>query len=128
MAQNPDQPLWTGTAATQALHARTVGSIPPAIHGISIDSRSLSPGDLFFAIKDKTDGHDYVPSAFAAGAVAAVVDEAHAPSLVDHGPLYIVDNVLLAMERLASAARLRTQARIIAVTGSVGKTSTSFVG
>jgi len=82
-------------------------------------------GDLFFAIKgDANDGHDYVAAALEKGAAAAVVDEAHADALAGLGPLYIVHDVLAAMQRLGEAARARSSAHIIAVTGSVGKTST----
>jgi UDP-N-acetylmuramoyl-tripeptide--D-alanyl-D-alanine ligase len=71
-----------------------------------------------------SDGHDYVGAAFAKGAFAAVVDEDHAERLAGSGPLYVVRDVLAALERLGIAARGRTYARIAAVTGSVGKTST----
>jgi UDP-N-acetylmuramoyl-tripeptide--D-alanyl-D-alanine ligase len=127
-----NEPLWTGLGLVAPLRAR-VGGLGaglgagglPAVTGISIDTRTLQPGDLFFAIKgDNTDGHDYVEKAFAAGAAAAVVDEAHADALAGHGPLYVVHDVLDSMVALGKAARARTQARVIAVTGSVGKTST----
>ena len=62
--------------------------------------------------------------AFASGAAACVVDEAHADALAGTGPLLVVVDVLASMEHLGRAARARTQARVIAVTGSVGKTST----
>ena len=71
-----------------------------------------------------SDGHDYAGAAFEKGAAAAVVDEAHADALRPLGPLYVVTDVLAALERLGVAARIRSQARIAAVTGSVGKTST----
>jgi UDP-N-acetylmuramoyl-tripeptide--D-alanyl-D-alanine ligase len=81
-------------------------------------------GDLFFAIRgDVHDGHDFVRAAFAAGAAAAVVDEAHALDLAGLPCLYVVDDVLRALERLGVAARARSSARIVAVTGSVGKTT-----
>ena len=124
-----NEPLWTGLGLVAPLRARVAGlgehGLPPAIGGISIDTRTLQPGDLFFAIKgDATDGHDYVAKAFAAGAAAAVVDEAHAASLAGTGPLFVVHDVLASMVGLGVAARARTQARVIAITGSVGKTST----
>ncbi len=118
-------PLWTGLGLIAPLRARVSGGVPPAATGVSIDTRTLEPGDLFFAITgDASDGHDYVGKAFAAGAVACVVDESHADALAGTGPLLIVDDVLASMENLGRAARTRTQARVIAVTGSVGKTST----
>ena len=95
------------------------------VTGVSIDTRTLAPGDLFFAITgDRSDGHDYVSQAFAAGAAAAVVDEAHADACAGHRPLFIVRDVLASMVELGRAARARTAARVVAVTGSVGKTST----
>ena len=123
----PDRhdPLWTGLGLVAPLRARVSGGVPAPASGISIDTRTLEPGDLFFAIKgDTTDGHDYVERAFAAGAVACVVDEAHADSLTGRGPLLVVHDVLDAMVNLGRAARSRTAARVIAITGSVGKTST----
>ncbi len=107
------------------MRARVHGLPPLGVTGISIDTRTLQPGDLFFAIHgDRADGHDHVGAAFERGAVAAVVDEAHAEALKHLGTLYVVHDVLKAMEGLGTAARKRSKARIIAVTGSVGKTST----
>ncbi|HYP57000.1 MAG TPA: UDP-N-acetylmuramoyl-tripeptide--D-alanyl-D-alanine ligase, partial [Beijerinckia sp.] len=119
-------PLWTPLGLVTPLEARVSGHLPPhAANGISIDTRTLQEGDLFFAIKgDANDGHDYVAAAFEKGAMAAVVDEAHADALSGAGPLYVVHEVLPALQRLGEAARARTPARIVAVTGSVGKTST----
>lgn len=91
--------------------------------GLSIDTRSLAPGDMFIALTDRRDGHDFVANAFAAGAAAALVT--HRPENVPQdAPLLIVPDVLDGLEALARAARARTQARVIGVTGSVGKTST----
>ena len=120
---NPS-PLWRGLALVAPLRARVAGRLPAAVTGISMDSRSLEPGDLFFAIHgENSNGHDYVAKAFAAGAAAAVVDEAHADALRGCGPLLIVADVLAGLERLGKAARQRSPARIAAITGSVGKTS-----
>ena len=117
--------LWSGLGLVAPLRARVLGMPPEGVGGISIDTRTLAPGDLFFAIKgDNSDGHDYVGAAFARGAAAAVVDEVHADALKHLGTLYIVHDVLQALEGLGRAARKRSKARIIAVTGSVGKTST----
>ena len=118
-------PLWTGLGLVAPLRARVSGGLPTQVSGVSIDTRTLEPADLFFAIKgDASDGHDYVRKAFAAGAAACVVDEAHADALAGSGPLFVVDDVLASMNSLGRAARARTKARVIAVTGSVGKTST----
>ena len=120
----PD-PLWTGLGLVAPLGARVSGPVPAGVGGISIDTRSLQSGDLFFAITgDRTDGHAYVAAAFAGGAAAAVVDEAHADALRGLGPLYVVHDVLASLNRLGAAARARTAAKVVAVTGSVGKTST----
>src|SRR6202022_296860 len=118
--------LWTSLGLVAPLAARVSGSVPRGgATGISIDTRTLQKGDLFFAIKGpSSDGHDYVGAAFEKGAVAAVVDEAHAEALRPLGPLYVVSDVLLALERVGAAARARSPARIVAVTGSAGKTST----
>ena len=120
-----NEPLWTGLGLVAPLRARVFGSVPRAVTGVSIDTRTLAEGDLFFAIKgDRSDGHDHVGKAFEAGAAAAVVDEAHAEQMAGKGPLYIVHDVLESMAELGRAARARTEARVVAVTGSVGKTST----
>ncbi|MGH6823381.1 MAG: UDP-N-acetylmuramoylalanyl-D-glutamyl-2,6-diaminopimelate--D-alanyl-D-alanine ligase [Methylocella sp.] len=118
--------LWTSLGLVGPLAARVSGSVPRGgASGISIDTRTLQKGDLFFAIKGpSSDGHDYASAAFANGAAAAVVDEAHAEALKPLGPLYVVADVLPALERLGAAARARSMARIVAVTGSAGKTST----
>jgi UDP-N-acetylmuramoyl-tripeptide--D-alanyl-D-alanine ligase len=119
------EPLWSNLGLINALDARVSGPLPRSAEGISIDTRSLNEGDLFFAIHgDNSDGHDYVAAALEKGAAAAVIDEAHADALAGSGSLYVVHDTLLALERLARAARGRTRARIVAVTGSVGKTST----
>ncbi|MEA2840210.1 MAG: UDP-N-acetylmuramoyl-tripeptide--D-alanyl-D-alanine ligase [Methylobacteriaceae bacterium] len=118
-------PLWTGLALVGPLDARVSGGLPVSVSGISIDTRTLQPGELFFAIKgDNNDGHDYVRAAFEAGAAACVIAEAHADALAGAGAFFVVNDTLAALQRLGRAARDRSQARIIAVTGSVGKTST----
>ena len=117
--------LWSGLGLVAPLNARVSGAVPEGVTGVSIDTRTLNPGELYFAIKgDNSDGHDYVAKAFQQGAVAAVVDEAHVAALKPLGSLYVVRDVLKALEGLARAARKRSKAKIIAVTGSVGKTST----
>jgi len=117
--------IWSRLGLVSPLYAR-MNAIPATpVSGISIDTRTLQPGDLFFAIRgDHSDGHDHVAAAFEKGAAAAVVDEAHAGPLLTAGPLYIVHDTLAALQSLALAARARTSATIAAVTGSVGKTST----
>ncbi len=117
--------LWTGFGLVSPLDARLSGTAPDTVTGISIDTRTIAIGDLFFAIKgDAGDGHDHVTAAFDRGAAAAVVDEAHCSALRGVGPLYVVKDTLEALRGLARAARARSDAQIVAVTGSVGKTGT----
>lgn len=116
-------PLWTGPDACAAMGAALHGAPPARIDGVSIDTRTLEPGDLFVAIVGETnDGHDYVAQAFAKGAAAAVVAHDRAAALAGCGPLLAVEDTLAGLERLGRAARARTDARIVAITGSVGKT------
>jgi UDP-N-acetylmuramoyl-tripeptide--D-alanyl-D-alanine ligase len=110
-------PLWTSDDAAKATGGKAVGSW--AINGVSIDTRSLLPGNLFVALKDARDGHDFVDNAFAGGAGAAFVSR----DVLAGRPGLIVDDVLGGLEKLGLAARARTQATCAAVTGSVGKTS-----
>ncbi len=114
-------PLWTSSDAAAA----TGGTATAAwtANGVSIDTRTLQPGDLFVALTDLRDGHDFVAQALAKGAAAAIVT--HRPDgVAADAPLLIVSDVLVALTGLARAARARTAARVVGVTGSVGKTST----
>ncbi|WP_044562457.1 UDP-N-acetylmuramoylalanyl-D-glutamyl-2,6-diaminopimelate--D-alanyl-D-alanine ligase [Azospirillum sp. B4] len=115
--------LWTAANAAAAANARTQGP-DWAATGVSIDSRTLAPGDLFVAIKGPTfDGHGFVASALERGAAACLVS--HVPDGVGaDAPLLIADDALAGLEDLGRVARLNTAAKVIAVTGSVGKTST----
>jgi UDP-N-acetylmuramoyl-tripeptide--D-alanyl-D-alanine ligase len=116
--------LWTAEAMASATGGRLQGAVQNNVSGISIDTRTLAPGEAFFAIKgDRLDGHDYVEAALAKGASFAVVGEASAKKFPDAAVL-IVKETLQAMRDLASAARARSNAKIIAVTGSAGKTGT----
>jgi UDP-N-acetylmuramoyl-tripeptide--D-alanyl-D-alanine ligase len=116
--------LWSQAELTAAFGAAPTASLGAAVGGVSIDSRTLEAGDLFIAVKGAAhDGHDHVARAFESGAVAAVVSRERAGRLAALGPLIAVDDTLSAMERLGVAARARSKARIVAVTGSVGKTT-----
>ncbi|GLQ37367.1 UDP-N-acetylmuramoyl-tripeptide--D-alanyl-D-alanine ligase [Rhizobium albus] len=119
-------PLWTLKSFIEATNGRPVGDMPSGITGISIDSRTAGAGDAFFAIKgDRFDGHDFVGAAVANGAAVLVVGEDKLPALGHiQAPMVVVDDVLDALRRLGEAARARSKAKIIAVTGSVGKTTT----
>ena len=117
--------LWAETELTDALGAPPSERLRSPVEGVSIDTRTLAPGDLFFAIKGEThDGHDHVARAFEAGSSAAVVHWDRVRDLAALGPVFAADETLKALERLGVAARARSVARIVAVTGSVGKTST----
>ncbi len=118
-------PLWSGDALVAALGARLVGAMPAAITGASIDTRTIEPGEAFFAIQGEArDGHDFVAGALEKGAGLAVIDEAHAAAFAGAGPFAVVPDVLKAMERAGVARRAELKAGVVAVTGSVGKTGT----
>jgi UDP-N-acetylmuramoyl-tripeptide--D-alanyl-D-alanine ligase len=116
--------LWATAEVVTAARGRIVGSAPARVGGISIDSRSIRPGDAFVAIKgERLDGHDYVAAALASGAALALVQDGREPEGAE--PLLVVpDDPLCALERIAAAARTRMAGHVIAVTGSVGKTGT----
>ena len=118
--------LWTSEALVVAMDGRPLGPMPEGISGISIDSRSLQPGDAFFAIKGEAmDGHDFATAAIKGGAGVLVVAEGKLPSLGRlTAPIIVVEDVLAALEKLGVAARARSEDMIIAVTGSAGKTTT----
>jgi UDP-N-acetylmuramoyl-tripeptide--D-alanyl-D-alanine ligase len=118
-------PLWTLDEIAAATAARIGGGFTQAL-GASIDTRTLEPGDLYFAIKgDVHDGHDFVPAALGKGASAAVVAAEKAGAFEGAANrLIVVPDVLEAMRQLGRAARRRSRARIVAITGSVGKTGT----
>jgi UDP-N-acetylmuramoyl-tripeptide--D-alanyl-D-alanine ligase len=117
-------PLWMVDAMAAAMRATRIGALPAAVDGISIDSRSIAPGEAYFAIKGDThDGHAFVASALANGAALAVVAEGKRNEMPADAPLLVVPDVLAALADLAAAARARSAGKIIAVTGSVGKTS-----
>ena len=115
--------LWTHSEA----EAATCGQASQAfsVNGLSIDTRTIKEGDLFVALKgDNRDGHDFVRAAFDAKAGAALVT--HTPDGVT-GPLLTVGHTQRGLEDLARAARARSNAKILAVTGSAGKTTTKEI-
>lgn len=108
--------LWTHTQAEEATRGKAQGTWEAS--RVVIDSRAVQPGDLFVAIKgEKFDGHDFVADALAKGAVAAVVSQP------GEGNLLVVQDTLKALEDLGKFARARSNAKIVGITGSVGKTS-----
>jgi UDP-N-acetylmuramoyl-tripeptide--D-alanyl-D-alanine ligase len=123
-------------SAELAGQALGVGALAASVTGVSIDSRSLQPGDLFVALRgERFDGHDYVEAAFSAGASGAVVDKnvwtarREAPSdgpsgAPPHKPIYLVADTLAALGALAREVRRESGATVFGITGSAGKTST----
>lgn len=113
--------LWT---ASDAAHAAGGDAHPDwKATGVSINTRTLQPGDLFIALQGpNVDGHDYVADAFEKGAAAATVH--HRPPVLDpDAPLLVVEDTMKALEDLGMEGRKRLdQGKVIAVTGSVGKT------
>jgi UDP-N-acetylmuramoyl-tripeptide--D-alanyl-D-alanine ligase len=124
------------TLAEAAIGAGAVLEAPASIAnagaliatGYSIDSRTAAPGELFFAVRgDRLDGHDYIAAAAERGVAAAVVARSRVAALPDAAlalPLLIADDTLVAMQALAAHVRRRWGKRVVAVTGSAGKTTT----
>ena len=116
--------LWTVEAMASAMGAERQGQLPASVAGLSIDSRSVGPGEAFFAIRgDRRDGHDFVVDALAKAALAVVAADKRAQFPGD-ALLLVVPDVLVALRQLALAARARMRGKVIGVTGSVGKTGT----
>ncbi|HYF09661.1 MAG TPA: UDP-N-acetylmuramoyl-tripeptide--D-alanyl-D-alanine ligase [Acetobacteraceae bacterium] len=110
-------PLWTGEALRRATGGALDGEV--SVGGVSIDSRSVAPGDLFVALRAARDGHEFVADAFARGAACAMAERE-----VPGGPTLRVADTLAGLTALGAAGRGRSGASVIGVTGSVGKTTT----
>ena len=117
-------PLWTVEAMAKAMGAKPQGALPAAVPGLSIDTRTIAPGEAFFALKDIRDGHDFVAAALKAGGGLAVVAANKGGMFPNDAPLLMVPDVLEGLSALARAARERSPAQFVGVTGSVGKTGT----
>ena len=115
--------LWTWEELARASGGATDGMPAVPIAGFSIDTRTIAPGEVFVALRDKRDGHEFVSAAFEKGASSAIVRNDYTRRPED-GLLLRVEDPLKALEAIARAARARSSARIVAVTGSVGKTGT----
>ena len=117
MAVNESEPLWTWPALCAAVgQAESVG---PDVTGVSIDSRLLRAGDLFVALSGARDGNLFAAAAVQSGATGVLVSRA-----VEHAvPALVVDDTLTALRAIAAAARARTAAQVVAITGSSGKTT-----
>ena len=121
-ARDPSAVLWTALDAATAVDGTAVGNWTAT--GVSIDSRTCQPGDLFVALRGpEHDGHDFVAHALARGAVAVMVHRPP-PNTPAEAPLLVVDDTTAALEALGRFARLRCKGRVVGVTGSVGKTGT----
>ena len=118
---SPAAPLWSADELRDAVG----GSLVPAcaVSGVSIDSRTVRPGDLFVALRDARDGHAFVGDALARGAACAMVDHDPAGVPADAHLLRVADT-LRGLKALGAAGRERFGGRVVAVTGSVGKTGT----
>lgn len=115
--------IWKAEDVVRAVGGKCLQEQTWTASGVSIDSRTTKPGDLFFALIGPTnDGHLFVAKAFEADAVAAIAS-VQPPQMPAHAPLILVDDTQTALEFLGHAGRSRSSARIVAVTGSVGKTS-----
>ncbi len=117
-----NEPIWLAEEAAAATGGRLIGADAWLASGVSIDTRSLAPGDLFVALKDARDGHEFLAQAFVSGASAALISDPEKAAGL--GPVLVVGDVLEGLRRLGEAARDRSDAKRVAVTGSVGKTST----
>src|SRR2546423_15521351 len=114
-----NRPLWTVDAMAQAMRAGRAGPLPSSVPGISIDTRTITPGEAFFAIKgDIRDGHEFAPAALQAGAGMAVVAVDQRTAMPKDAPLLIVPGVLDAPRDPARAARARSPGKVIGGTGS----------
>ena len=112
--------LWNSNDAAAATGGKNTSNWVAT--GVSIDTRTLKTGDIFIAMSDSRDGHDFVVQAFKKGASAALVS--HIPdNICSSKPLLIVEDVKLALRDLALFGRMRFTGKVIAITGSVGKTS-----
>ena len=123
---NPISPEQAAAWCCGRWHPRTP---PGSLRALAVDSRQAGPGSLFFALKgEKADGHDFLAAVAAAGAAAVVRADFPEDRLPAAGFCLRVDDVLAALGRIAAGYRATLPARLVGVTGSVGKTSTKMAG
>ena len=113
--------LWTSAEAATATNGQATREWNAK--SVSIDTRTLEHGALFVALKGERDGHEFAADAFKRGAAAALVSR-KPENVSENAPLLVVQDTQAGLEALGRAARIRSQARIVAVTGSAGKTTT----
>lgn len=121
----PPTPLWTSEETAAAVKGELLGDKNWEANGVSIDSRTIEKGDIFIALKGvgNFDGHDYINEAFKKGAAACIISKE--PEIIDNSkPLLLAEDTMTALNDLGQVGRMRSDAKIIAVTGSVGKTGT----
>jgi UDP-N-acetylmuramoyl-tripeptide--D-alanyl-D-alanine ligase len=123
---------WTLLQTSEPMLAAMGSQLDPLarVAGVSIDSRTIRPGELFFAVHGpRHDGHDHVAAALGRGAVGAVVAEARVRGFAEaqRGFCLVVEDTLLALHQLARAVRTTWGRKIAGVTGSVGKTTTKEI-
>src|ERR1700676_3201878 len=123
---------WTLLQISEPMLAAMGSQLDPLarVAGVSIDSRTIRPGELFFAVHGpRHDGHDHVAAALGRGAVGAVVAEARVRGFAEaqRGFCLVVEDTLLALHQLARAVRTTWGRKIAGVTGSVGKTTTKEI-
>ncbi len=105
-------PLWTSRAMADAMGASISGALPEAVTGLSIDSRTIAPGEAYFAIKGEVhDGHEFVAAALKAGAALAVVETAQRDKFASDAPLLVVDDVLAGLVESSGSRRARASTR-----------------
>ncbi|MFY8115478.1 MAG: Mur ligase family protein, partial [Rhabdaerophilum sp.] len=126
MTSNSEEPpLWGRSELLERMNGTSRHPLAVPIRSISIDTRTIEPGGLFFAIRGEArDGHDFVADALEKGAAAAVIDADHRAQFPADAALVVVDDVLDGLCQLAVARRAEFRGAAIAITGSVGKTST----
>jgi UDP-N-acetylmuramoyl-tripeptide--D-alanyl-D-alanine ligase len=120
-----DHPLWTADELVAATGGTLHGHVTKPLNAVTIDSRAVGQGDIFVAIKgERHDGHDFVAGALKAGAGLGLVSRVTDEMLAAGPVLQVAEDPLRGLEAMGVAARARCHGQIIAVTGSVGKTST----
>jgi UDP-N-acetylmuramoyl-tripeptide--D-alanyl-D-alanine ligase len=120
-----DRPLWTAQELVAATGGTLRGEVRGPINGVSIDSRTVAAGDVFVAIKGETmDGHNYAVGALKSGAGVALVSRVTDDMLAAGAVLQVAEDPLRGLENMGVAARAWSKGQVVAITGSVGKTST----